>query len=401
MILDKLPGESKLAYHKRLVYGKLVDKTLADVDYTELSPMVYDGQEYSADVARRMMYGSCRTLQMMDDQPVQAASTDDVIADIQSQRIELQKERQRFSDQRREFNKLVNSQGRWEHLVDRLTDAANRLNEMTPLVGKTMYADDVGDNDAVLVLSDWHYGMKTSNAFNKFNTAICRERVKKVVEMASQRLEMHKCRDLHVFILGDLIHGCTHVSARVQSDELVCDQLMQVTELLAQALFELSQRVSHLYVHMTYGNHARTVQNKNDSVHADNMERIVPWWLKMRFINAGNVEVVDEDYGEFLYANVHGYDFVGTHGDLDSVKSSPRLIPALFNKTYDLNVDYILLGDKHHHESFDELGVRAMIVGSLCGTDDYANEHRLYSDPEQTLLIVNNVGVDAEYHIKL
>ena len=60
-------GETDLQFHKRLIYGKLVDKTLADNDYSELSELAY-GQPYSSDVARRMMYGSCRTLQLLDGQ---------------------------------------------------------------------------------------------------------------------------------------------------------------------------------------------------------------------------------------------------------------------------------------------------------------------------------------------
>ena len=57
MQLERLPGESDLAYHKRLIHGKLVDKTLMDADYSELAELIY-GQQYSSDVARRMMYGS-------------------------------------------------------------------------------------------------------------------------------------------------------------------------------------------------------------------------------------------------------------------------------------------------------------------------------------------------------
>lgn len=42
-----------------------------------------------------------------------------------------------------------------------------------------------------------------------------------------------------------------------------------------------------------------------------------------------------------------------------------------------------------------------MICGSLCGTDDYANDKRLFSYPSQLLLIVNEEnGVDAEYKLK-
>jgi hypothetical protein len=65
--LDRREGESPLRHHKRLVYGKLVDKTLADYDYAELSQHVY-GKEYATDVSRRMMYGSKRTLELLDEE---------------------------------------------------------------------------------------------------------------------------------------------------------------------------------------------------------------------------------------------------------------------------------------------------------------------------------------------
>ena len=39
--LNRRPDETQLDYHKRLVYGKLVDKTLGDLDYSELSDYAY------------------------------------------------------------------------------------------------------------------------------------------------------------------------------------------------------------------------------------------------------------------------------------------------------------------------------------------------------------------------
>lgn len=69
MELKRNPSESPLDYHKRLVFGKLVDKTLADADYSELSELIY-GQEYSSDVARRMMYGSKKTLEILDAEEI-------------------------------------------------------------------------------------------------------------------------------------------------------------------------------------------------------------------------------------------------------------------------------------------------------------------------------------------
>ena len=402
-MLERREGESPLAYHKRLVYGKLVDKTLSDVDYTELAPYVY-GQEYSADVARRLMYGSRMTLQLMDQEKENAFNGTGMIDELKLQKLELAKERQRFFDQRREFNKLVAAEGRREHLEDRLVRAANELGNT---VCNLFLSDDehpyesCGCNEAVLIFSDWHYGMKTSNVFNKYNTDVCKERVVNVVDKAIERIRLHKCRALHIVVLGDLFHGAIHTSARVMSEELACDQLMQVSEILAQAISKLSENVEHTYVYMTYGNHARTVQNKNDNIHRDNMERIIPWWLRQRLSANTRIQIEEESTDEFILLDVCGYGFCASHGDLDSVRTSPRMLATLFQKKYGVDIDYILLGDKHHAESFSELGVHAMLVDALCGTDDYANEHRLYATPAQMLLIVNEEnGVDAEYRLK-
>lgn len=404
MDLLKRENETDLQYHKRLVYGKLVDHTLSDIDYSELSKLAY-GQEYSSDVARRMFYGSKRTLQMVDDERLQKSANTEYASEIDAKLAELRREQQKFYDQRREYNKILSAEGRQEHLHDSLIKAANSLGDS---IGNSFFDDYLdhipvveSDNEAVLVLSDWHYGMTTSNVYNTYNIDICRRRVADVIHSTIERLQLHECSKLHIIVLGDLFHGAIHTSARVASEELVCEQLMQVSELLARAISILSKYVNSTSVYMTYGNHARTIPNKKDNIHADNMERIVPWWLKQRLKDRDDVEIVEADDYEFIFADVCGHEMCAVHGDLDSVKSSPRLLTALFHKKYGKDVEYILLGDKHHRESFEELGVTSMICGSLCGADDYANDKRLYSTPSQLLLIMNpRIGLDAEYVLR-
>lgn len=404
-VLARREGESDFDYHRRLVYGKLVDKTLADYDYSELAPLVY-GKEYSCDVARRLLYGSCKTLQVLDgvrDDYIASASPENKITEIDVKMAELQREQQRFRDQRREYNRVVSMDGRRDYLYDRLSDAAASLSETVGDLYDFTERPEFGEGEpeAVLVFSDWHYGMVTNNVFNTYNTKVCVERVKHVVNGAIQRIVSHGCRKLHVVVLGDLFHGALHVSSRVASEELVCDQLMQASEILAQSITRLSQFVDELYVYSTYGNHARTVQNKNDSIHRDNMERIVGWWLKERMKDNPKVTVMPETGNEFLFIDACGHQICATHGDLDSTKGAPRLLTTLFQKKMGKNIEYIILGDQHHRESFDELCVTASLCGSLCGSDDYANEKRLYSDPSQMLLIVTeNDGVDAEYRLR-
>lgn len=400
--LHRKENESDLQYHKRLIYGKLIDKTLSDYDYSELSNFIY-GKELAPDETRKRMYGSLRTLELIDDEAIGNVTDEAILSELETKKIELQKEKQRFLDQRREFNKLVTSEGRAEHLYSALIDAANNLTES---VGK-VYTDidfftkpETEEKDAVLVFSDWHYGMTTNNIFNSYNTEVCKERVRFVTQKAIQKIQLHKCHTLHVVVLGDLIHGATHVSSRVASEEMTCDQLMQAAELLAQSIAELSEYTQRVFVHVTYGNHARTVQNKIESMHRDNMERVIRWWLNARFANTENVIVANESKYELMPINIMGNWFCAAHGDLDNVQTSPRLLATLLHKQLGIDLKYILLGDKHHRESFDELGITSMLCGSLCGADDYANDKRLYSSPSQLLLIVDKDGVDAEYRIK-
>lgn len=395
-------------YHKRLVYAKLVDKTLDDVSFPELSKIIY-GYPYAADVARRMFYGSRMTYEELDREKIEAIEDTDAMESIRSEIDMLRKEQQKFYDQRREYNKILAAEGRREHLYEQLAAAANNLAETIGNVfeGTWSQPGTFGNNEAVLVLSDWHYGLKTSNVFNTFDTAVCRKRLSEIIRAAEQRILLHQCRKLHIVVLGDLIHGAIHTSARVASEELVCDQIMQVSEMLAQTVLELNRCVEETVVYITYGNHARTVQSKNDSLHRDNMERLIPWWLQERILAEEsrlgkklNICIAPEPEGEFLYVDACGYGICATHGDLDSVRSSPRLLATLFQKQYGKDISYILLGDKHHVESFEEIGVTAMLCGSLCGTDDYANEKRLFSAPSQLLLIMNREdGVDAEYRL--
>lgn len=401
--LLKRDDETPLDHHRRLVYGKLVDRTLADYDYAELSRYVY-GEELSADSVRKQMYGSRKTLELLDQEGVSGIEDVGILRDIEERTRAFQKERQRFSDQRREYNKLVAKEGRIEHLEEILASAAEKMAENVgrAYIESPLPVREVSDSEAILVLSDWHYGMTTDNIWNRYDVDVCVNRMREIVQKTEERLLLHACRRLHIVVLGDLIHGAIHVGTRVASEELACEQIMHASELLAQTVEELSQYVPETIVYTTYGNHARTVQNKKESTHRDNMERLIPWWLELRLKEYQDITVIPESHHEFVLFDVCGRSFCATHGDLDSVKTAPRLISALVRKTYNKDIDCVILGDKHHQEGFEELGISSMICGALCGTDEYANGKRLYSTPEQLLLIVNDRdGLDAPYHLKV
>lgn len=401
---ERREGEDAYEYGLRLIEIKVEQKP-DDLDWQDIVEATgidchRDSLRKAASVTPYSAYAVAQFFKKKfsaENRPEQS----DYMGELDIKLAEIRKEQKKFFDQRREFNKMVDKIGRAENLEDRLIEAAYALNEFLPLQMDKTVTYPFENNEAVLVLTDWHYGMVTDNIWNRYNTDICKERVCKIAENTVQRLKLHQCAKLHIVVLGDLIHGCTHVSARVASEELVCDQIMQSAEILAQTVEYLSSCVEKTNVYTTYGNHARSVQNKKDSIHADNMERIIPWWLKQRLGKNDRISVINDFENEFLWFDVLGYGFCASHGDLDGVKNSTTALSTLFHKRYGHDIDYILLGDKHHRESFEQFGVTAMICGSLCGTDDYANERRLYSKPEQTLLVVSRgTGVDAEYHMR-
>lgn len=329
---------------------------------------------------------------------------DSYFKELQLQKDAVYKERKQLYDQRREYRKLLTSDARADHLTEEMIKCAKELNTKYPLIG--IGSDYRIKSDihkcAVLCWSDWHYGMTTDNIWNKYDTEICKQRVRKMIEYTIKYLDLNHIGDLRILMLGDAAHGSIHSSCRVQAEENTCDQLMHVAEIMAETINELSYYVNTVTVYSCYGNHMRTVQDKNNSIHSDNMEKIIPWWMKQRLKDNDKVKIVESEYREFTRLNVFNYKICAVHGDLDVFKNIGVTVNTIFTKKFGETIDYTISGDKHHLEEFEQFGIESILIRSLCGADDYANNKRLYSKPGQTLMIFNDdYGREATYHIPL
>lgn len=397
--------EGKDEYHALWDIGQKKDAgLLGDITWPEIAEELNrqyreDETEYRDSSAYRKRYRNY--LDAYEQIFSESNFTEKQISEVEMQMHELYKVKKQVQDQRRELRNMLNPEARFDNLTEKLIESANRLCEIKPLTFND-YILEYDNSEAVICWADWHYGMVTDNIWNQYNTEICRQRVAEFVDKAATRLARHGVKRLHIMLLGDAAHGAIHNSCRVASEEDTCDQLMQVSEIMAEAINELSSYVAEVNVYATYGNHLRTVQNKNDSIHSDNMERIIPWWLEQRLQNNSRVNIIKSDYYEFIYLNVCGYNIVGAHGDLEKFKQFGLTVNTLFNKKYGMSIDYTVSADKHHIEEFEQLGIESILVRSLCGTDEYSNNNRLYSAPGQTLMIFTpEEGRDGTYNIKL
>lgn len=393
--LSKRPNETDLAYHKRLIYGKLVDGTLADEDYSELAPYVY-GREYSTDVARRMMYGSKRTLEIMSDSIERSITSDDVLSELDEKKIALQKEKQKFFDQRSALSKLIRERARQEELNELLVDAV--FNGNLPRLDYSPSGVVSSDNDILVSLNDIHYGANVDNYWNKYNSDICRDMMRRYLDRIIEIGELHNSENCIVWENGDAISGNIHHSIAVTNKENVIEQVVGVSELIAEFLAELSKHFTTVQFVSVSGNHSR-IDIKDRALKDERLDDLVEWYLSARLQNFENVIIGagDKVDSTMYLIDVRGKTYCGIHGDYDGSAAKVQALQTMARRPL-----YAVLSGHLHHCRMDEVqGIKTVMAGSFLGMDDFCVSKRIYGRPEQMICICDGSGIRCSYNIDL
>lgn len=403
MELERRENESALQHHRRLIYGKLEDKTLADVDYAELAEQVY-GQAYSSDVARRMMYGSKRTLDLIDReleteaaQEAAATGSSRLLDDLDARRIAFEKEKQKFYDQRAAYNKMIRDRAREEELNDIIRECVEKGDLPT-----LDYLPPVGtDGDKVLLISlnDIHYGANINNAWCRYNSTICAQMFERYLTKIQEVADTHDCNECVVWAAGDEISGSIHRSIQVSNKENVIEQIMGVSELIAQFLARLSRMFRTVRFYSVAGNHSRIESNKDNAIHGERLDNLVEWYLDARLQNFENVIITDEHKMDDTISmfEVRGKNYVMCHGDFDGSASKVQALQTMVQQP----IYAVLSGHLHHNQTNVVQGVRTVMAGSFQGMDDFCVEKRIFGKPEQMVCVCDDSGILCYYDIEL
>lgn len=395
MGIQRQPGESALAYHKRLIYGKLVDRTLADVDYSELSELVY-GQPYSSDNCRKAMYGSKKTLELMDAEGVSHIADDALLSELESKKIEIQKERQKFFDERTAFNKIVRERSRQEELNEILVDAIQHSD--LPKLNYEPHVSEYSDNDLLVSLNDIHYGANVKNAWNEYNSDICRKMFSNYLDKIISIQKRHGSQNCYVWSNGDAIHGNLKYSIAVTNKENVIEQIMGVSELISEFLSELSLCFDNVYFVTVGGNHSRLNPNKDQSLYTERLDDLIEWYVKARLQDYVNVTILDARIDETMYVfEVRGKNYLGCHGDYESGEAKIQTLQAMSGK----QIYAVLLGHKHHNKIDNVQNIKTVMAGSFLGVDSYCVTKRIIGRPEQLVCVCDGTGIICYYDIPL
>lgn len=394
-MLSKRTNESDLQYHRRLIYGKLIDRTLTDVDFSEIAPLLYGG-EYNSHSARKMMYGSCKTLQLLDREMERQTVSDDMMSELDRKKVELQKERQRFFDQRAAFNKVVRERARQEELNDIITRTieSGKLPTLEYTPREVLHSD----NDLLISLSDIHYGANINNYWCTYNSDVCRDMLTDYLGRIIEIAKTHGSESCVVWANGDLISGSIHKSLAVSNKENLIEQVMGVSELISGFLAALSNHFRSVRFVSVAGNHSR-LDTKENALKDERLDDLVEWYLKARMQSFANVEIGGcEKIDSTMYVvDVRGLSYVGCHGNYEISPAHIQSVQQMVRRP----IYAVLLGHLHHNAMNTVQGIRTVMAGSFQGMDDYCIEKRIYGRPEQIVCVCDENGIRCSYDIDL
>lgn len=370
-------------YEKNL--QTLIGKVEGSVDMGWDEVCDYIGADIHPDSLRKAFatteYGGYSVAKYLMDKTANEL-TEEMVKTLQSKKEEEYKERVRLQDARREYNKELREEARYENLIDVMKCA---IDEMPNL---SFCSKEVGSSGvkASLVVSDLHYGALIDNAINFYNTDICKERMDTLLGKTIKYCTIHHVKELYVNLAGDLVCGNIHLTSRVEQEEDIISQTMQVAELLSNFLAELSKHVPSIVVVCVQGNHSRVTPNRKESLNQENFERIIFEYIKMRL---PNLRMLINGAEDWIAYNIGERKMFLEHGDKSSVSSAREKAINLLGYV----PDTIIFGHFHHLEVNDDNGTDVVVNGSVMGSDSYAVRRRLHTQPYQVMQVYDGADV--------
>ena len=380
-----------------IVIGKLVDRTIDD-DYEELSERLFgEGNCFNSSEVRKRMYGMKALIEAIERDGEASIQDADTLSALDTKKIELQIERQKFYDQRNAFNRLVRERSRQEELNEILVEAVK--NGVLPQLCYERNTVEQSDNDLLISLNDIHYGANVSNFWNTYNSDICREMMCRYLDRIIFIRDTHRSENCIVWANGDEISGNIHQSISVMNKENVIEQIKGVSELIAEFLAELSNHFNHVTFISVAGNHSRIEPNKDKALISERLDDLVDWYLDARLQNFDNITIGGGDkIDHTIYLiDVRGKTYCGVHGDFDGSASKIQALQAMAGK----QLYAVLSGHLHHNKTDEVQGVKTIMAGSFLGMDDYCVQKRIVGKAEQMVCVCDEYGIRCSYDISL
>ena len=349
------------------------------------------GFEYTEGRYRKMFHGLDRMAKRVQTET--AESRDELI----QRRLEVEKERIRARDERNEMQRAIRQQARADSLLDALREVL--VSAVPPMSGGLMVPEPLDTSCGMIVhLTDIHGGLNTKNFANRYDGAVMRERLGRYASKIHAIQNMHQAAACHLLLGGDLISGLIHSNLRLENNMNVVQQVMDVSAALCEFVDAVHSAFNEVHVYSVPGNHGRCLPHKEDNVKGENLDCLVFWYLQSALKNYRNVCFHENEVEESVAIfNVCGNTVYGVHGDKDAVGSVVPNLSMFFHQKPDI----VMMGHRHTNGVTTVYDTKVIESGCVSGPDNFCMDHRLRNKPEQSVVLVTELGVDCVYNVIL
>lgn len=393
MNLNKKADESELQYIWRLALAK--DSGSLDMTWEELADVFNENLEnnYGSSAYRKKF----QQAQHFYDDVFSKMDDTEYSQELMKQKRELERLKIQFRDERTAWNKQNYTDARVEQKLDYLEEELRDMGKID--FPEHEIVETKGDNDMLVILSDFHIGQCFDSAWGKYNSDIAFKRVEQLAEKVRKVQYKHKSENLYVAISGDLISGSIHKSIAITNREDVITQIKIASKIIINFCYNMSKYFKKVYVTNVAGNHSR-IDKKDDALHSERLDDLVGWVVNSSLQHIDNIIFIANrlDIG-IAEMSIRGKQYVSVHGDYDKFsKGGVENLVMMIGY-----IPYAVLFGHMHVCSLDECnGVKMIRGGSLAGAgDQYTIEKRLSGKPAQMICVCDEKGVDCYYPVEL
>ncbi len=351
--------------------------------------------EYNGDLEHRdtVRKGSKLLYEYIDagwvNEPVETEDNDN------AELIKMRKEKIKLSDARVEYNRLIRQEARKESY----TDMVKRIicENVEPINIPVHYTLFNSSTDLLCHLTDIHCGIEIHNWKNDFDEDVLKKRIEKFTSDILDIRGQHGSENCYL-VIGEILSGIIHNNLRLQNNMDLMEQFKYVSELISAMLLRMANHFNHIYVYTTPGNHSRISPKKEEALDGENMDILLPFYLKARMQNVKNITICDNTIEpEIAMFNIRGNNIFAAHGH----KDSPSNVVQNFTMMFGIKPQIVLLGHRHTNAMETVYDAKVIQSGCVSGSDNYATSIRKTNRPEQTVSVIGEDGLICLYDIQL
>lgn len=223
-----------------------------------------------------------------------------------------------------------------------------------------------------------------------------------LIDYATLHLPSHRVERLHVFSLGDAVHGDIHNAKYRNHFGNTMRAAVAVADAQSEALAQLLEHIPYVSLVGVNGNHPRTTTRKDFADPHDNFDFLVLALMAARlhnYVAAGRLDIhapkawtaFVEVRGKIMALN-HGDDVRGTWGIPWYGFSKKEARTQAITARAEARVDFFWYGHYHTDVAVTESGSRGIHTGAFTLTDPFAlNALSAGGEPMQSAMLVGDL----------